>query len=193
MKQGRLNWIYLLALTLGIALPAAGAAPASFKHENSPKNLKAYFQLMHDAVHAKRDLKQATALFQALLPDPQRIGKALKDDVAPENARQILAMHQKMSVTEDVVSKLARPEQKQVQVHSATTEDLARFREGTVAYKEFPGGAKRVAEQVLRPGTTFYEVEYVAPGKDSGMKYHLLYWDGKQWSMLGPVWRALKP
>lgn len=184
--------IYSLAMVLGIALPAFAAAPPSFKHENSPKNLKAYFQLMHETVHTKRDLKQGTLLFQALLPDPQRIGKALKDDVTQENARQILAMHQKMSVTEDIVSKLARPEQRQVQVHSATTEDLVRFREGTAAYKEFPGGAKRVAEQVLRPGTTFYEVEYVAPGKDAGMKYHLLYWDGKQWSMLGPVWRAIK-
>jgi hypothetical protein len=44
----------------------------------------------------------------------------------------------------------------------------------------------------LRPGVTFYEVEFLEPGKDAGMKYHLFYWDGKQWSMLGPVWRALE-
>ena len=67
-----------------------------------------------------------------------------------------------------------------------------RYREGSVAYKEFPGGTKRVAELALRPGVTFYEVEYLEPGKSAGMKYHLLYWDGKQWSMLGPVWRVLK-
>jgi hypothetical protein len=24
------------------------------------------------------------------------------------------------------------------------------------------------------------------------MKYHLLYWDGRQWSMLGPVWRVMR-
>ena len=39
---------------------------------------------------------------------------------------------------------------------------------------------------------TYYEVEYLEPGKSAGMKYHLLYWDGNQWSMLGPVWRVLK-
>ena len=61
-----------------------------------------------------------------------------------------------------------------------------------LAFKEFPGGAKRVAELALRPGMTFYEVEYLEPGKNTGMKYHLLYWDGKQWSMLGPAWRVLK-
>ena len=30
------------------------------------------------------------------------------------------------------------------------------------------------------------------PGKDSGMKYHLIYWDGRQWMMLGPVWRVME-
>jgi hypothetical protein len=39
---------------------------------------------------------------------------------------------------------------------------------------------------------TFYEVEFVPPGKDLGMKFHLFYWDGSQWTMLGPVWRVIK-
>ncbi len=46
--------------------------------------------------------------------------------------------------------------------------------------------------QVLRPGVKFYEVEFVAPGSDSGMKFHMFYWDGSAWKMLGPAWRALK-
>jgi hypothetical protein len=45
---------------------------------------------------------------------------------------------------------------------------------------------------VLRPGLTFYQVEFLEPGKDDGMKYHLFYWDGEQWTMLGPIWRVLK-
>ena len=180
------------ALALALALPAATAGAASFKHENRPQNLKALFEAMHQAVHVKQDLKQATALFQSMMPDQARIRKALKDNVAPDIARQIVEMHQKMPVTDDTLRKLARPEQKEVQVHGATTEDIIRYREGSVAFNEFPGGAKRVAEQALRPGMTFYEVEYLAPGKDSGMKYHLVYWDGKQWTMLGPAWRVLK-
>jgi hypothetical protein len=39
---------------------------------------------------------------------------------------------------------------------------------------------------------TFYEVELLEPGKEYGMKYHLFFWDGKQWTMLGPVWRELQ-
>src|SRR5687767_10246962 len=101
-------------------------------------------------------------------------------------------MHRAMPVTEESVSKLAQPEQKQVRVYGATTEELIKYREGTVAFKEFPAAAKRVAREMLRPGMTFYEVEYRAPGKDAGMKYHLVYWDGRQWSMLGPAWRVLK-
>lgn len=191
MKQRSSTCTWLFALALGIALPTTSAAQA-FKHENSPKNLKALFEQMHQSVHGKNDVKQATALFQSLMPDQARLKKALKDNAAPDSARQILEMHQKMTVTEEVVRKLAQPDQKEVQVHGSTTEDIVRYREGSVAHKEFPGGAKKVAEQVLRPGMTFYEVEYVVPGKDAGMKYHLLYWDGKQWSMLGPAWRALK-
>jgi hypothetical protein len=30
------------------------------------------------------------------------------------------------------------------------------------------------------------------PPKDFGVKLHLLYWDGKQSSMLGSVWRMVK-
>ena len=59
--------------------------------------------------------------------------------------------------------------------------------EGTPAFNEFPGGAKRLAETSLKPGATFYEVEITEPGKDSGMKYHLFFWDGARWRMLGLV------
>lgn len=189
MKRDDLSCV---ALALAIALPAAAAGAASFKHENKPQNLKALFEQMHQAVHVKQDVKRATALFQSIMPDEARVRKALKDKVAPETVTQILDMHRKFGVSDDTLRKLARAEQKEVQVHGSSTEDIIRYREGSVAYNEFPGGAKRVAEQLLRPGMTFYEVEYLVPGKDAGMKYHLLYWDGKQWSMLGPAWRVLK-
>jgi hypothetical protein len=38
----------------------------------------------------------------------------------------------------------------------------------------------------------FYEVEFVKPGEDMGMKYHLFFWDGARWKMLGPVWRSMR-
>jgi hypothetical protein len=45
---------------------------------------------------------------------------------------------------------------------------------------------------VLRPGVTFYEVEFLQPGQPRGIKYHLFYWDGRRWAMLGPVWRSAR-
>jgi hypothetical protein len=182
------------AIIVGLVSLASSATGADFKHENKPQNLKALFERIHQEIYVKKDAKQATALFRSLIPDEARTMKALKDNAAPDLLRQINDMHARLgsSITPEGIGKVARATQKEVQVHGATTEDIARYRDGSVAYKEFPGGAKRVAEQALRPGVTFYEVEYLDPGKSAGMKYHLLYWDGKQWSMLGPVWRVMK-
>jgi hypothetical protein len=176
---------------MGVALLANGA---DFKHENNPRNLKALFERVHQDLYVKKDAAHAAALFRGLLPDEARAKKALKDNVPPETARQLKGMHDKFSagITPADIGKVARATQSVVQVHGATTEEIIRYREGSVAYKEFPGGARRAAEQMLRPGMTFYAVEFVEPGKDAGMKYHLLYWDGKQWAMLGPVWRVMR-
>jgi len=185
--------VSLLALAFGTTLPASGAdQAASFKPENKLENLKALFELLHQTVHVKKDAKQAAALFQSLIPDEARAKQALKEDIAAEVLRQIVDQHKKMEVREADAGKLARPEQTVVQVHAATTEEIATYDKDSVAFKEFPGGAKRLAEQQLRRGVTFYEVEFLEPGKDAGIKYHLLYWDGKQWSMLGPMWRVLQ-
>jgi hypothetical protein len=93
------------------------------------------------------------------------------------------------AIIERDIGRVARPEQTVVKVHAATTEEIARHEEGTVAFDQFPASARRLAEQILHPKMTFYEVQFLEPGEDRGMKYHLFYWDGKQWSMLGPMWR----
>jgi len=180
----------LCALALGVSVPAGAAG---FKHENKPENLRALFSNIHQQINGKKDTKQAAELMQSVMPDEARVKKALRDNVPADTLQRIVGFHKKMGpVSERDVVKLAKPEQKNVQVHAAKTEDLVQYRQGSVAFKEFPGGAKKVAEAVLRPGMTFYEVEFLEPGKDAGMKYHLFYWDGKQWSMLGPVWRVLE-
>lgn len=189
----------LSALMAGTTLLAACAPQApstsssSSKPENKPESLQATFIALHQTVHVKNDPKAAAAQFQAMIPDEARVKRALKDGAAPAVVGQVLEMYKKMGpIAEADVVKLARPEQKEVRVHGATTEEIAQYRDGTVPFNHFPGGARRVAEQVLRPGMTFYAVEFLEPGKNSGIKYHLLYWDGQQWSMLGPVWNALE-
>ena len=178
------------ALALSFALPTAAQG---FRHENSPENLQALFSSIHQAVHARKDPKHAAQLLQSVMPDEARVRRALRDDVDATSLQRIVGIHKSMPpVSEREVANLATPEQKNVQVHGSKTEDLIENRRGSVAWKEFPGGAQKAAEQVLRPGMTFYEVEFREAGKDAGVKYHLFYWDGKQWSMLGPIWRVLE-
>ena len=185
--------LYQRALAFGLLFGIAfTATSADFKQENKPENLKALFELVHQTVHVKKDNKGATALFAAMIPNEARAKAAFSDKIAPDVRSAILDMHKKLNFKEDSAAKVARPTQTVVQVHGAKTEDIIAYRDGSVAYKEFPGGAKRVAAMALKPGMTFYEVEYLEPGKSAGMKYHLLYWDGKQWSMMGPAWRVLK-
>jgi hypothetical protein len=193
----------LMLPTIGIAIVFAALAhsvvqgqeaASGFKQENRPENLKALCQELHKAITAN-NVKRAASLTRGLLPDESRVRKALHDKVPSATVDQIMALHKKFTTGDDAsLARLlaAKPENTEVQVHGATTEELRAYAKDSVAYKEFPGGAQRLAAQVLRPGMTFYEVEFVPPGKDLGMKFHLFYWDGSQWTMLGPVWRVIK-
>jgi hypothetical protein len=166
----------------------------SFKQENRPENLKALSQAIQKALQAK-DPKTAAALTRSLLPDETRLKKALREGVSADVLTQVVAFHRGLAArSEEALARLlaAKPEQTEVQVHGATTEELRAYAQGSVAFKEFPGATQKLAQSILRPGVTFYEVEFVKPGEDAGMKYHLFYWDGSRWTMLGPVWRGLK-
>jgi hypothetical protein len=165
-----------------------------FKHENTPDNLKQLFERLHKAV-AAGDEKTALALTNSVLPDEAALKKGLKDGLPPETTTQGVDFWKKLLPAED--GKRARifaadPANTDVRVHASTTEDLLKYEKGSTAFMQFPGGAKKLAETVLRPGTTYYEVVLAKPGADSGMKYHLFYWTGERWSCLGPLWRALK-
>jgi caspase domain-containing protein len=152
-----------------------------------PENPKRLFETIHNLIYVKKDTRSAAALFASLIPNEERVRKALREDVPPETLQKILDMYKQFELpTEANVNRLARPEQKIVKAHGATTEEIAR------GFPEFPGGTVEVAKQILRPGMTFYEVEFLEPGKELGKKFHLLYWDGNQWTILGAVWRALE-
>jgi hypothetical protein len=165
-----------------------------FKHENTPENLKQLFEKLHKAVTAG-DEKTALALTNSVLPDEAALKKGLKDGLPVETVAQCAEFWKKLLPAED--AKRARvfaadPASTDVRVHPSTTEDLLKYEKGSTAFMQFPGGAKKLAETVLRPGTTYYEVVLAKPGADAGMKYHLFYWAGDRWSCLGPLWRALK-
>ena len=156
--------------------------------------LKAHFAAIQKAIR-DADLKTAAEKSRSLLCDEVRLKKALKEDVDKDALAKLVDMQKGFAAAPDdkiAVAFKGKPEQTEIQVHGAKTEEIAAYAKDSVASKEFPGGAKDAAASILRPGLTFYEVEILEPGKDAGMKYHLFFHDGERWAMLGPAWRALK-
>ena len=62
----------------------------------------------------------------------------------------------------------------EVHVYLSTTEDLVKTEKGSVAFNQYPGGAKKAAPSVLWAGRTCCEVTLVKPGDPAGMKFHLI-------------------
>ncbi|MBI3855072.1 MAG: hypothetical protein HY293_05215 [Planctomycetes bacterium] len=178
------------ALTLALALQET----PPLKPENTPENLKQIFERLQKA-GSSGDEKTALALTNSLLPDEAALRKALKDGTAPETIAQVTAFWAKVTPAEPAKrAKLfaADPAGTEVRVHASTTEELSKYENGSTAFMQFPGGAKKLADTVLRPGTTWYEVVLERPGAQSGTKFHLFYWTGERWATLGPLWRAIK-
>jgi hypothetical protein len=180
----------------GILSPPSGDPqdPPAFKHENTPDNLKKLFEKLHQAI-SSGDEKAALALTTPLLPDEAAVKKGMKDDVPADLLAKSVEFWSKMLPADD--SKKAKlftadPANTDVRIHSATTEDILKYEKGSVAFMQFPGGTKRLAELVLRPGMTYHEVVLAKPGAELGMKFHLFYWTGDRWCTLGPLWRVIK-
>lgn len=174
------------------ALLALALQDAPFKHENTADNLKALFERIQKAAG---DDKTALALTNGVLPDEAALKKGLKDGVPADTVSKCAEFWKKLLPPEE--AKRAKifvgdPANTDTRVYASTTEELLKYEKGSVAFMQFPGGAKQLAESVLRPGMTYYEVVLAKPGADAGLKFHLFYWTGDRWSCLGPLWRAIK-
>ena len=188
----RIALVLLLSVVGGTSARAQSPSAPAFKHENTAENLKALMETMFRRVHVQKRPTEAVAMLRSLVPDEARLKAAFRTDAPAATIRQVLEFHQSMQGALNGAFSATRPEQTVTKVSAAATEQIAAFREGSVPARNFPGGAKGVAERFLRPGLTFYEVEFLEPGDDLGVQFHLFYWDGKGWSMLGPLWHVLK-
>jgi hypothetical protein len=162
--------------------------------QDGADGLKAHFTALQKAIR-EGDAKTSLAMTKSLLCDEPRLRKAFKEDVDKDLLAKLVEMHKGYGGGPDEKVATAfkvKPEQTEIQVHGSTVADLAAYAKDGVAFKEFPGGARDLAASALRPGLTFYEVEFLEPGKDQGIKFHLFFWDGERWAMLGPAWRGLK-
>jgi len=185
--------VFVGAFFLIFSVVAGINAAPSYTPQNNPENLKAYFELIYQTLYDDKNPDKAAALFSSLIPDKARLQKALKDEVQPELIPKLLELYQRLGLpNKGNIHELIQPDKTVVTVYGATTEELAANIEGSPAWQHFAGGARRVAAQALRPGMTFYQVKLLAPGQPLGMTFHLFYWDGRQWDMLGKIWQALK-
>jgi hypothetical protein len=169
---------------------SSAESDALYKQADTSDNLKGLLETIVKSGESG-DTKKAGALTGNLIADEAALKKAFKDDAGDALKKVAEANKKFLSEPEKLGGLLKRgaADRTEVQVHGATTEEIA---SGAASAKEFPGGAVDAAKAVLRPAMKFYEVEFVKPGEDTGMKYHMFFWDGAHWKMLGPVWRALK-
>lgn len=182
--------LLLLALLPACQRETSGSV-ALYEQKDDPENLAGLIDTIAKAAEAG-DVKKAGALTRSLLPDQAACRKAFRPDVPPAVLRTFVEASRQLPADDSLLAGLIHrgdPTQSRINVHGATPEEI----EGgsTPAAREFPGGAKDKV-RLLRPGLRFYEAEFVAPGEELGMKYHLFFWDGARWRMLGPIWRSLE-
>lgn len=171
-----------------------GGASPLYAQSDSPDNLKGLLDTIMKSSESG-DHKKAAALIRGIFTDKASLSKALKDDAPAAFVDEVLSQNKQIPTDDAELAGLFKrggADRTEIEVTGATTEEIAEYKDGSAAYREFPGGTRKLAAQVLRPGVKFYEVEFHAPGADSGMKFHMFFWDGSAWRMLGPAWRALK-
>ena len=171
--------------------PAAGGKPPVAQKDGA-EGLKELITLTHQAC-AKQDFARGKALVMSVIPSQAQLQKLFKDDAAKDSIEKLAEQFKELPPSDEKAACVFAPTGRtEIRVHASTVEDLAAYKEGTPAFEEFPGGARKLAETVLKPGTTFYEVEVTEPGEQSGTKFHMFFWDGAQWRMMGPAWRVFR-
>lgn len=171
-----------------VACSKRGAPPIAAT--DGPDGLRALFARAQAACAAK-DFATGAKIVASIMPTKDQLRAALIDDAQGAFVDQIADQAKELPSNEEKTAcLLSPPGRTQIVVHRATTEEISAHVEGTPAAVEFPAGAQLIAP-LLRPRMAFYEVETVEPGKDRGTKFHMFFWDGAQWRMLGPAWRYL--
>ena len=167
-----------------------GVGP-TFQHVNDHENLRKMFRRIRDLIRAGQ-YARASTLGATLLPDEARLRAGLRDGTPPAEIDRILAL-EKASLPDEVY-KIFAPDSlaSEVRLYRATTEELMSPPKDTAAHDVFPKNAQKVARELLRPGITWWIVELAVPGQEQGFRYHLIFFDGAHWTMLGPIWAAPK-
>jgi hypothetical protein len=180
------------SIVAGLAGPAAQER-GGFVQENAAGNLQRLMETVHRKLHVEKSVAEGAALVRSLVPDEARAKRALRDDAPAATVQRIVQALAALSKARDAeFLGLMQPQQSVVRVRGATTEEIAAYREASIPFEHFPSATQQLGKDLLRPGVTFYEVEFLQSGQPRGIKYHLFYWDGAGWAMLGPAWRSVR-
>ncbi|MFN0248771.1 MAG: hypothetical protein ACKV2T_17915 [Kofleriaceae bacterium] len=178
---------WLFASLCVVACSKTAAPPIAMKDGDA--GLRELFVQARTACDAK-DTVKGRAIVESLIPAAEPLRRALVDNAPMDFVEQVVSQMKEIPADDTKAACLLSPAGRtEILVHAATTEEIA-ARGTPIVTSEFPRGAQKLAP-LLRPGVTFYEVETVEPGADRGTKFHMFYWDGERWRMLGPAWRYL--
>ncbi len=157
----------------GSATAAAAGAPVPAPVVEPEAALGALSRAFADA-RAAGDAPKLLELTKAMLPTTEEMRKVLRGGPDVDAFLEQYKAERLRGDANEVARELLKPKevaQTVVKIYSATTEELAAYAEGGVAYAEFPKGMQAFAERVAAPGRVWHTIEYLEPGQDSGMKF----------------------
>lgn len=197
--------ILLSGLALGVVVACGGeapspgtkpgAAPAGSTAGQHPDTLEALVAAVQRA-RATGKGEDAKALVASMVPTKADLAALLTPGPAADAfvaAWKFVDLPPQTPAVAELGAALFDPRdpaRTETRVHAATTEEIVAYAKGSVAWKDFPGGMRRFAA-LAAPGRTWYVVEHVEPGKDTGMKYTCFTRVGARWIFLPKPWSAL--
>ncbi|WP_433081285.1 hypothetical protein ACQP1P_45615 [Dactylosporangium sp. CA-052675] len=186
----RLTHWTLLAALLGATLTGCGAGAedtpgtpttaqnaAGSTYPNTDEGAKALMQALgtgNDPTLVQQ-LKPTTADYQAVF----------EGDVAAKAEQYYKAKLWNGSE----VKIAAKPEQTDLKVFKATTEEIRSWSSAVAA--NFPGGYQQIGPH-LKPGLTVYRWKYTEPGDDLGLAFEGLVNVNGRWVWVPKVWQVLE-
>ena len=185
-----------LALTACGGEPPASAPLAPDLRIAQPATLEGLAKAFQKAQQA-RDTVAVGALGASVVPTSEELMNLVKP--GPEAsafllAQKVVGWPATSSEAKSLGASLfapGEPSRTEVKTYSATTEEIAEYAKGGVAFAEFPGGMKRFAERVAAPGRVWWVAVCVAPGRSSGTKYSCFTRLGSRWLFLPKPWRSI--
>src|SRR5689334_15370898 len=141
------------ALFVSVALVAGACGKGKSEPGGKPpiaqkdgaEGLKALFEASHAACSAK-DFAKGKQIVMSVIPSKDQLKKVLKDDVPADQLGKLADQYKDLPPSDEKAACVFAPEGRtEIRVHQSSVEDLAAYKEGTPAFEEFPGGARKLA------------------------------------------------